>query len=334
MRRCRALAIVVWGLPVVALLASNAEAQFYQGLAQGLSRLSAPAAPSGQRFGQFRISPDPFSDGWRFDFTRSFGPDGLGRPNRIDLGPLDYTFNSGGVRMQGQYSQRGIPSVDFTAFTPTPINYSVAFNTGLQDVEINNAQLGYNTAWNINRLGFYDYSLDVSHRGEYEVDGMLLTDHGSLDFDIGPVDMSGNILGDALAAFTAPLSAAAGLDNPFVKFSGRATKRLEVEQTRDELTGRALAGEVLSQEDMDELMAATLVAAALDGAMPDFSFLGEEGFAPTLEALDAEAAAGEVDGSFTPAGADKQLLTPDPATITLLVLASAVLLATRRRVSS
>ena len=329
MPRYRAV-VIVSGLVVVGMFAPNSEAQFYQELSRGLSRLSAPAAPSAQRFGQFRISPDSFSDGWRFDFSRSFGPDAFGRPNRIDLGPLDVTFNSGALRMQGQYSRRGIPSVEFSAFTPAPIDYSVTFNSGFQDVEINNAQLGYTTVWNVNQLGFYDYALDVTHRGEFEVDGMVLADRGTLDFDIGPINMSGHVLGDALAALTVPLFEGAGMDNPFAIFSGRATKRIEVEQTRDELTGRALAGEILSEEEMGELVTASLVAAALDGAVPDFSFLAEEAFAPTLEAIGADLTLDDAEGSFAPAIPDNGLLVPEPATATLLLLAAAVLWVTRR----
>jgi hypothetical protein len=324
--------VVVTGLLVVGIFASDARAQFYNSLFRGLSRLSAPAAPSALRFGQFRISQEPFSDGWRFDFSRSFGPDSFGRPNRIDLGPFDYTFNSGQVSWSGQFSKRVIPSVEFNAATNAPIDYSMSLNTGFQDVNIDNAQLAYNMGWNINALGFYDYVLNVSHRGEFDIDGMLLVDHGTLDFDIGPINMSGNIVGDMLAAVTAPLFAAGGTDNPFAVFSGRATKRIEVQKTIDTLTGRAKAGEMLSAEEVDELLQATVIAAALDGNAPDFSYLGDEEFAAILEAVGAElVSADEEDSPGAGLPGDGGLLAPEPATALLLILGAGVLLAIRRR---
>lgn len=328
--RCSGVLSLAIGILVTGSATSHAWGQetFYRGLFRGLSRLSQPTAPSGQRFGQFRVSREPFPDGWRFSFNRSFGPDAYGYPDRIDLGPLDLTFNSGTVRWQGQVSQRGIPSVEFEALTPTPLNYSLTFDTGFQELSIENAQLAYANDWNINALGFYDYLLTASHRGEFDIDGMLIVDSGSLDFDVGPINMSGHILGDALAVLTAPLFAPT--ENPFAKFSGRATKRIEVEQTRSDLISRATSGEILTGEDMDDLVEATLIAAALDGTAPDFSYLADEAFAPTLEDLDVVLAE-DTDGSGSAVAADQTLLVPAPTTATLLIMASALLLVTRRR---
>ncbi|UCG32447.1 MAG: hypothetical protein JSU68_12370 [Phycisphaerales bacterium] len=329
MRYSRVVSLTI-GLLLAGLSAPRAWGQetFYRGLFRGLSRLSQPTAPSGQRFGQFRVSREPFPDGWRFTFNRSFGPDAFGYPDRIDLGPLDLTFNSGTVRWQGQFSQRGIPSVEFEAVTPVPLNYTLSFDTGFQELSIENAQLAYATDWNINALGFYDYLLTVSHRGEFDIDGMLIVDSGSLDFDIGPVNMSGHVLGDALAVLTAPLFATT--ENPFTKFSGRATKRIEAEETRSALTARARSGEILTEEDMDDLVEATLIAAALDGTAPDFSYLADEAFASTLEDLDVVLAE-DTDGTGNGVVADQSLLVPEPTTATLLIMASAILLIMRRR---
>jgi hypothetical protein len=328
--RCSRAASLVIGLLLAGSGTPRAWGQdtFYRGLFRGLSRLSAPTAPSGQRLGQFRISREPFPDGWRFAFNRSFGPDAYGYPDRIDVGLADLTFNSGTVRWQGQISQRGIPSVKFTAATPTPINYTLNVNNGIQDLSIEGAQLAYTTNMNVNALGFYDYVLSVSSRGEYDIDGMLIVDSGSLDFDVGPVNMSGNLLGDALAVLTAPLFV--DTENPFAKFSGRSTKMIEVEQTRSALTGRATSGEILTDEEMDDLVEATLVAAALAGTAPDFSYLADEAFAPTLEALDVTFVE-DTSGTGNGAAADRNLLVPAPATATLFIVASAILLVIRRR---
>ena len=328
--RCSRVVALAVGLLLAGSGAPRAWGQgtFYRGLFRGLSRLSAPTAPSGQRFGQFRVTREPFPDGWRFAFNRSFGPDAYGYPDRIDLGVADLTFNSGTVRWQGQVSQRGIPSVEFTAVTPTPLDYTLNINNGIQDLSIENAQLAYSTSMSINALGFYDYVLSVSSRGEYDIDGMLIVDSGSLDFDIGPVNMSGNIVGDALAVLAAPLFV--DTENPFAKFSGRATKMIEAEQTRSGLTARARSGEILTDEEMDDLVQATLIAAALDGTAPDFSYLADEAFAPTLEALDVTLVENTT-GAGNGTAANRSLLVPAPATATLLIMASAILVVIRRR---
>ena len=322
--------VFVMGALMVGVWSARAEAQFYSGLLRGFSRLSAPTAPSGQRFGQFTLSEEPLMDGWRMDFNRSFGPDSVGRPNRLDLGPLDVSFNSGQVTTSAQYSKRFIPMAEFTSFTPQAINYSVGLNTGIEDFTIQNAQVAWNTSANINALGFYDYVLNASHRGDFELEGMLIDEHGSLDFDIGPVNMSGNIVGDVLAAITEPIFSATGQDNPFAQFSARATKRIEVENTKEGLTERAQAGEVLSADELSELLEATLVASTLDGEMPDFSFLGDEEFAATLEAVDVDLVEGGVDVVLG-YDADGNVLVPEPGTVMFLLLAGAAMVVLRQR---
>jgi len=330
MRHSRVLALVL-SVAMFGISASNAEAQFYRVLLQGLARSAVPTSPSATRNGQFRISQEPYMNGWRFDWNRSFGPDALGRPNAIDLGLFDITLNAGQVRMNGQYSNRIIPQITFEAFTPLAIDYSVKLNTGFQDFEINNAQFAYSSEWTLNSLGFYDYQLSASHRGEYETDGFLLVDEGTLNFDIGPINMSGNIFADALTFATQPFFEAIGENNPFAIFSGRATKEIQVTRTINDLTDRATAGEVLTEEELDELIEATLIAAILGDTIPDFSFLAMEEFMPTLDSVNAEILGDDLILTDTPGlVAQELILIPEPAT-SMLMLVTAVLLVTVRR---
>lgn len=325
---CLSLGTVwAWGSP--------AEAQFYRSLLRGLSRASAPAAPSGQRFGQFRISPVPGTDGWRLDMNRSFGPDAFGRPNRIDLGLYSLTLNNGQIVTQAEFSRGILPQVSFFSNTPEAIDYSVSLNTGFQDFEINNAQLAWTTQWNVNALGFYDYQLSVSHRGEYELDGFTLVDTGTLDFDIGPINLSGNVIADALALVTQPFFDSTGATNPFAAFSGRATKRIEVARTVDEILSRVEAGDVLTEADMDELIEATVIAAALDQTLPDFSFLSRESFASTLDAINGSIPGNDVvsvgNTGTVSSGLPQMMMIPEPATSMLMMMTAGMLILWRRR---
>ena len=330
MRHSRVLALVL-SAAILGISASRAEAQFYSVLLRGLARSAVPTSPSATRFGQFRISQEPFMNGWRFDWNRSFGPDALGRPNAVDLGLFDITLNAGQVRMNGQYSNRIIPQITFGAFTPLAIDYSVSLNTGFQDFEINNAQLAYSSEWTLNSLGFYDYQLSASHRGEFETDGFLLVDQGTLNFDVGPINMSGNIFADVLTFATQPFFEGIGENNPFAAFSGRATKEIQVSRTIADLTDRAKAGEILTEEELDELIEATLIAAILGDTVPDFSFLATEEFVPTLDSVNAEILGDELLVSDMPGLVGQNLtLIPEPAT-SLLMLVTAVLLVTVRR---
>lgn len=325
---CMSLGTVwAWGSP--------AEAQFYRSLVRGLARASAPTAPSAERFGQFRISPVPLSDGWRLDWNRSFGPDAFGRPNRIDVGLYQVTLNNGQTVVQAEYSRGILPQVSFFSNTPEAIDYSVRFNTGFQDFEINNAELAWTTQWNVNRLGFYDYQLSASHRGEFEWDGFELVDTGTLDFDIGPINLSGNVIADALALVTQPFFDSTGATNPFAAFSGRATKRIEVARTVDGILSRVEAGDVLTEADMDELIEATVIAAALDQTLPDFSFLSRESFASTLDAINGSILGNDVasvgNGGTDSSGLQRMMMIPEPATSMLMMMTVGMLIVCRRR---
>ncbi len=299
---------------------ARADNDFYSQILRGLSRLSAPTAPSATRNGQFAISYEPFIQGHLLDFRRTFGPDAFGRPNSIDLGVAALTVNSGQLDIVAAYSKRGLPSADLQITTPQIVNYSVNVNTGFQDFSIQNAQFGLTTSLNINALGFYDYTLNATHRGDYTTDGYTLVDGGTLDFDIGPINLSGNVVADGLAAITEPLWASAGLDNPFTKFSARATKEIETQKVIDDLLERAYGGETLSADDVNDLLEATMVKALLAGEAPDFSYLADPVFEASMAAMQGSVAAS---GEHL-----NDVLIPEPPT--LIVLLAVGVLALRR----
>jgi len=313
MRSCRsrpiwlaAFCVMVWAGP--------AWADFWAHVASTLSDIANPRG-GGMRSGSFVFSYEPFMDGWRVDFQRTFGPDAYGRPNRLDFGPIDLTFNSGSLVWSGQFNRRLLPAAEFTFSTPTPIDYTLTVNTGFQDARVD-GQILVDSAGHMNILGFYDYELTVSNRGEFATDGFGPEDDGNINFDIGPINVSGNIFADILAIVTDPFFTAAGTENPFAKFSQQATKQAYYDATADALRERMAAGETLTDEEIEALIQATVLSAVL-GAQPDASLIQQA----LLQRSLAE------EGDTGSAGVNR--IIPEPVSVALL--GAGILLAAGRR---
>ncbi len=294
---------------------ATARAGFWENLSSALSFVANPRG-DGARTGFYVVSYEPLMDGWRVDWGRSFGPDAIGRPNSLDFGPVDLTFNSGSLRWSAQFNRRLLPGADFDLFTPAPLDYTLTLNTGFQNATVE-GQIDIASAGHINMLGFYDFELDVSNRGDFEIDGFFSEDDGDINFDIGPINVSGNIFADVLAAVTDPFFTAAGVDNPFTQFSQRATKQALYDATADALRERLAAGEILSDQEIESLIDATVLSAVLGGVEPDMSLL------ETALMRDSEQVA--ADKGLVATGGD---IVPEPATVALL---AAPLLARRWR---
>lgn len=316
-RRYALLAAVV----LASLLAGQpARADFFRDLTFGLSFLAGPIAPSGSRNGQFNLSYETLQRGWRADWLRAFGPDRFGRPNSIDFGVADLTLNSGTMAIRAQQFTRFMKGVELVVTTPTPINYTLSLNTGAQDI-LANGTIGITQLLSINEFGFYDLALSVSNRGDSNADGFLVADDATLDFDIGPVNISGNVYADILAMAAEPLFAGIGVQNPFAKFSGRATKEALVEAPVEAIRAKIEQGEAIGDAEMEALVNATLLASILGVTTPDLQFLQDAGvFDVTLEQR----------GAVAPVE-DAAFAVPEPGTIALLGLPLLLLGLWRRR---
>jgi hypothetical protein len=206
---------------------------------------------------------------FRFSGERNFLGDGVTinanafySNRKFDFGVADLTL-SGAVQGSAGYTLRGIPSLNFSLNSAgSPLSYQFKVNNGIQDLTATGSVL-ININSKINALGFYDESLQISNRGTFATDGFGLVDSGTTDYDVGPINLSGNVFADAVAALTQPFFAATGTDNPFAKFSGRATKAAELTKTADALRARVQAGEVLSDQEMATLVNNTILAAVL-----------------------------------------------------------------------
>lgn len=278
---------------VVLVSATAAQADIWMGLGRGLELFDY----------QFSGERNILGNGWTINASAFYN-------NRtFDFGLADVTLTGPSLISVG-YTLRGIPSAtfDFTSAGQS-VSYNFNINTGLQDFNATGRIL-YNVSTDVNILGFYDTQIQLSNRGTYSTDGFGMIDDGTLDYDIGPIDVSGNIFADMVAAVLQPLYTATGTENPFAKFSGKATRTAALEATTAELRSRIEAGEILSDEEMATLVNNTITAALLNSQSID------DGIASL---------------SFLDAAVVEPMTVPEPASLMLLSLGGLLLRRPRRR---
>lgn len=272
-------ATVVFGCSLLGVTAS-AEAQFggvqrflFRGMqyAGNHTYLSQPQNGPLYNYNSFsnRVEYNRAGQGYTYESYQFFGPDSFGNPNTLDLGPFklqlgqDPTlFANGqpiGMHNKVGYTTAIIPEVTFQSqsgqraynqfsgvsnFAPAPLNYTMTLNTGVQDFSWTGNAL-INTQGSINALGFYDLQFRFTNVGQYTADGFLLHDEQVTDFDFGPINASGNIALDAIAALLQNNGSGAAAIPPRIT-SGAAAKDKQTE----ELLARLNAGETLSPEEL------------------------------------------------------------------------------------
>ncbi len=295
-KRSGLVAIVVV-LAGVMLPAATARADLQGNLLRGLNLLDY----------QFDLSKNVLGQGYDFS-TAAFYNSRIFR-----LGLAELTLGDGlptTVRMQTGYTTRGLPSARFSLSTiGQPLNYTLDANYGFQDFVAQGSML-LNVDTRVNALGFYDLTLQISNRGSYVTDGFGPTEDGSLDFDIGPIVISGNIYADAVAAITQPFFEATGTQNPFFKFSQTATKVAAFTETIEDVQARISAGEPISSDDAGKLVSNTVLAA----------LLGEDPSATLFESLLLPSALQQESLLQAPVAADRAMPVPEPGTVCLLAL--------------
>lgn len=280
----------------------TAHAELYRDVARGLALFDFRFAGERNILGDgFTVFADAFYNNRRFNF-----------------GLADLTL-TGQLRSSFSYTECILPAVEFGLSTGgSPLTYIFNINTGAQDLTATGRVL-INMSVDVNALGFYDQTIQISNRGQFATDGLGFADDGTLDFDIGPINVSGNIFADLIAALTEPIFAAQGVENPFAKFSSRATKAAELEKSTDELRARIAAGEILSDQEIATLVNNTILAAVLTGQSTDHLFDGLN-----LPASFMQDVLGE--NGHTAVAAS---IVPEPTSA--LLLAPALLLLRRRR---
>ncbi|MBU0638145.1 MAG: PEP-CTERM sorting domain-containing protein [Planctomycetes bacterium] len=161
---------------------------------------------NGQRNGYLRILPDQLGKGYQLEFGRTFGGDTRGRPEILDLGLYELQL-SGTMGATAAYTSRGLRIGNLDAAGQN-INYSLRSKLSAQDFELSGT-LGFSQGIEINEFGFYSYDLTVNNATSFlTVDGVLVRDVESTNFDLGPIAVEGNIFFDLTLALLSSL----GLD--------------------------------------------------------------------------------------------------------------------------
>ncbi|MBI1827197.1 MAG: hypothetical protein HY287_03335 [Planctomycetes bacterium] len=145
---------------------------------------------------------------------------------RFDAGPQQVTFN-GPLSFEVNTGGRPIPRLDVSLETAVgsqgaavPLNYAYNATFGGKNTTVNGSLL-LDTHLGIDAMGFYDIQLRYSSRQLRTVDNHASTTQ-TRDADLGPINVSGNIVIDALTVLTDPIFQQAGRTNPLDNISGLA----------------------------------------------------------------------------------------------------------------
>ncbi len=233
-RRSMVVAILVW------LSASTSlQAEVFRDVAFGLGQLGVT----------YRGQRNPLSGGNDFQAITNFqgNPLGFGLGDLTLQGPISFEVSNG---------TRGVPTIDFSLTTALnsnnqaiPLNYALTVDVGSQAETITGSLL-IDADLSVNQLGFYDFNMFYSSRQTVQDQGRFSNDSQDFDFDLGPVDVQGNLFADALAVVTQPIFDATGGTNPFESFSsqGQLKRMLEAgDITSEQLAlGDAVLREVIT----------------------------------------------------------------------------------------
>ncbi len=209
--------------------------------------------------------------------------------NVIDLGDFDFAV-AGPVTFVLETGGRQIQEVGITLSTgllninpnrvvnvgpAQPLAYNFNFDAGLTDTTIVGNML-FDLRASMNSFGSYDFRFQASNRQTTNIDGRF-DDFpiGDADFDIGPIDIEGNIFADLLANVTAPFFEAAGIENIFALFSGRVFREQQARATADTLRAKVEAGGSLTAEELADVSAMKFVAGLLGDELPDLGFIAD-----------------------------------------------------------
>ncbi|MCB9850808.1 MAG: PEP-CTERM sorting domain-containing protein [Phycisphaerales bacterium] len=234
----------------------------------------------------------------------------------LDFGATELTLNGANV-LSFTTGGRDLNMLEFSLNTNNnPFNYTLTTDTGNQVTTITGSFLMNATA-SINQFGFYDVQLDVSSRQTTTQDGRFSNEVSTDDFDIGPIDLRGNLYADLLAVVTDPIFQALGVDNIFAQFSASGQFASQLDAKVAALRAKSASGEMLTADEVAELSSVAAMAAAYGFEVPDISFLST-----------AEVERGlQTDDPFV---VKQSQVIPEPSTLALLGLAIPALLRRRK----
>jgi hypothetical protein len=213
-----------------------------------------------------------------------------------------FRFSTGG---------RGLQTLDISLDTNnTPLTYTLITDSGSQTTTINGSFL-LDAATTINSFGWYDLTLDASSRQDITQDGRFNNDTTQNDFDIGPIHVRGNLFADLAASITDPLFKALGVDNIFASFSGAAQFQDQATTLAKALESKSTAGEMLTADEVAQLISMTTAADAFGFDTPDLGFLDGAAIEQDPDAESSDLVSNPV---------------PEPSSLALIVLAGVAVL--------
>jgi hypothetical protein len=280
--------------------------------------------------------------GYTFESYRFFGPDSYGNVNTLDLGPVKVQLGTDptllantqpiGVHTRVGYSTRLIPEVFFdsqtgqrsfnqfsgiTTFAPTPLHYTVTVNTGLQSYDWTGNAL-VDAHGKMNAMGFYDFNMRVTNVGNYTADGVLVKDEQVMDFDLGPIKVSGNVLTDLIAGVWQATGAQDTAVVPRV-LSGASQK----DKTLDSLLARLHSGEKLNDDEM-QYVTQRMIEAAFRADPLGVIQNGLPSDVPGFEGISLTSVPGDAGTAVVGAS------VPEPGTLALVASTAVAIMAARR----
>jgi hypothetical protein len=329
---------------------SDLQRLLFRGLEQtgNFNYLSQPQNGPLYNYNQFRqrLEYNRGTQGYTYESYRFFGPDSFGNPNTLDLGPLKVelgldpavtTSNQPiGIHSRVGYSTRLLPEVFFDAqtgqqtfnqfsgistFAPSPLHYTVTLNTGIQDFEWEGNAL-LDAHGRMNALGFYDFQMRFTNVGNSQASGTFIQDEQVTDFDLGPINVSGNIFFDGVAGFLQAAGLPGQATAPRI-YSGAAQR----DKRTDELLSRLRAGETLTDQEM-KYLAKQMIEAAYRADPLGVMNNGLPSTVPGFEGLTLDMVATPTDSSAPTS--DGAALVPEPGMLALLATAFGGAFAVRR----
>ncbi len=304
--------VCIFALTCVLVFGHSANAGIYENIYRGLELFATPSGfpvqttgdgtrVNGARSGRLRIVPNGIGPGYELQLDRTFGNDSRGRPETFHLGGFGELTLSGQTQTTAGYIGDEF-RVLYGTSVANNLTYQLRSRVGVQDVQVNGA-LSYIADWELNPLGFYTVSVNVAHEdSQLILDGVVARDEDDINFDIGPINVRGNIFYDGLLAMLAGL----GVDTSELE---EVFPSSPIDQINDEI-----------QEQLQGL-------ASLVGGETLFSSTGV--LDPVSDAVFGELTSeiiGFVDGSSQQ---DLPSAVPEPGTL-LLIVAGALLARPRR----
>ena len=265
----------------------------------------------------FQGQVNPLSLGADFRAVKVFDPTSFDPRRRAtyDFGIGELAFDTGAFSVEVSSSTRFLPQLEVSFQTAAtadgvaqPLGYTFTTDVGGQSVEVQGDIL-MDMDFSINGFGFYELTGVYSSRQTTTSDGRFDNTSRENDFDIGPIDISGNIFADVLAAVTDPLFEQFGAQNPFASFSSRAQLDEIFSTSAKTAQERAASGGELTDADISLLVGALTLDQVLGSATSGAGVSGPNG----QTAIPSAAA------------------VPEPSTIVFMLVSGAFLAASGRR---